>query len=171
MATITYKNQPAIHATRGSIPLAGNSYVYTVSKLLWPKDVENFLNEQLIPVTLHVCCGKSQLGDVRLDLYEPEVDICADAARLPFGNESFDTVISDALYNSKFQWDHDLLSEMARVAKNRIIHQNWFLPADKWGRYKKDHSFLLTGVYIWQPKTYFGRVNVISVFDRIGEND
>jgi len=72
VATITYKNQPAIHATRGSIPLAGNSYVYTVSKLLWPKDVENFLNEQLIPVTLHVCCGKSQLGDVRLDLYMPK---------------------------------------------------------------------------------------------------
>ena len=30
MATVTYKNQPAIDKTKGKIPLAGNSHVYRV---------------------------------------------------------------------------------------------------------------------------------------------
>lgn len=171
MSTVTYKNQPAIHQTRGNIPLAGNSYIYKVQKLLWPKDVEKFLENNLAGLTLHVCCGISKLGDVRLDLFQPNIDVRADASKLPFVDKSFDTILSDAPYNSKFQWNHDLLSEMSRVSKFRIIHQNWFLPADKLGRYKKDHSFVLTGVYVWQPKTYFGRVNVISIFDRVGYND
>ena len=32
MATVTYKNQPAIDKTKGKIPLAGNSHVYRVKK-------------------------------------------------------------------------------------------------------------------------------------------
>lgn len=166
MSTVTYKNQPAIHETRGAIPLAGNSRIYKVSKLLWPKDVEDFLGTLLIENTLHICCGKSKLGNIRLDLYEPDVDIIGDMSRLPFANQSFDTVLIDPPYNSKLQIMHDMLSELCRVSKQRIIFQHWFSPVDKLGRYRKNHNFILTDLYNWMPQTYFGRMQIVSVFDR-----
>jgi hypothetical protein len=167
MSTVTYLNQEAIHKTRGSIPLAGTSHIYTVSKLLWPKEVEEFLSTQIIGFTLHICCGKSKLGDIRLDLYEPDVDIKGCMTRLPFANETFDTVCIDPPYNSKFQIMHDMLSELCRVSRGRIIFQHWFSPVDKNGFYKKNHKFILTGLYNWMPKTYFGRMQVVSVFDKL----
>ena len=168
MPTVTYKNQPGIHATRGSVPLAGTSHVYTVAKVLWPEDVESFLETLLIPRSLHVCCGKSRLGDVRFDS-DPsnEPDVAGDAADLPFPDCSFESVLCDPPYNGKFQWNHDLLSELSRVAASRIIFQHWFIPADKDGLWKKWHRFALSAAYVWQPRTYFGRVQVISVFDAL----
>ena len=166
MSTVTHTSQPGIHKTRGAVPLAGNSYVYTVSKLLWPEDVEKFIEEQIVGTSLHVCCGKSKIGDVRVDLFEADADVKCDANRLPFGTDSFDTVFIDPPYNGKFQWNHDMLSQMGRVAKSRFIFQHWFVPVDKWGFFRKDHSFALTGLYAWMPKTYFGRMQMISVFDR-----
>ena len=166
MSTVTYKNQPAIHKTRGNIPLAGNSYLYKVTKLLWPKDVESYLESLLIGKTLHVCCGLSKLGDVRLDLYADNVDVIGDMSKFPFGKETFDTVLIDPPYNSKLQVMHDMLSELSRVARERIIFQHWFSPVDKFGRYRKNHNFILTDLYNWMPKTYFGRMQIISIFDR-----
>jgi hypothetical protein len=166
VATVSYKNQPAIHATRGAVPLAGTSHAYTVGKVLWPDAIEDFLQTLLIGRSLHVCCGKSKLGDLRLDLHEQNVDVRADAVALPFADGSFDTVLCDPPYNGKFQWNHDLLAELARVAAQRIIFQHWFIPATPQGRYKKaQERFALSATYVWQPRTYFGRVQVISVFD------
>lgn len=165
MSTVTYKHQPAIHKTRGTIPLAGTSHLYTVTKLLWPPEIEQVLLQECHGLTLHVCCGKSQLGNVRLDLYEPEVDICADAARLPFEDESFTTVLCDPPYNGKFQWNHDMLSELFRVAKYRVIFQHWYSPVNKNGHCKKANRFILTALYNWMPKSYFGRMQIISIFD------
>jgi hypothetical protein len=166
MGTVVYKSQPGIDRTKGLVPLAGNEYIYTVSKLLWPDAVEEFLSTQLKGFTLHVCCGKSKLGNIRLDLYEPSAHIKGDMSRLPFPNESFDTVIIDPPYNSRFQIMHDMLSELCRVSRGRIIFQHWFSPVDKKGFYKKNHKFTLTGLYAWMPKTYFGRMQIVSVFDK-----
>ena len=166
MSSVTYKNQPAIHATRGSVPLAGTEHVYTVKKVLWPSAVEDYLRTKLWGLTLHVCCGKSMLGDVRLDLHESDVNVRGDMTRLPFADESFDTILIDAPYNSKFQIMHDYLNELSRAARKRIIHQHWFMPSNKNGQYKKKHDFELVEVAVWQPQTYFGRVNVITIFDR-----
>jgi hypothetical protein len=166
MSTVTYKNQPAIHATRGSVPLAGTSHLYTVSKVLWPEQVEEVITGLLIPRSLHVCCGKSKLGDVRFDQDEANnPDVVGDAAHLPFEDESFESILCDPPYNGKFQWNHDLLKELSRGAKKRIIFQHWFIPADPLGQWKKWHKFKMTNVYLWQPRTYFGRAQVISVFD------
>lgn len=165
MPTVTYKNQPAIHATRGAIPLSGTARPYTVSKVLWPDDVTRWLSAHLVGRTLHVCCGKSPLGDCRLDLHESDVDIRGDAARLPVASLSFDTILIDPPYNGVFQWNHDMLSELARVARRRIIFQHWFMPVNKVGEFKKAHRFKLSGVAVWQPRTYFGRVQVITVMD------
>ena len=168
MTTVTYKNQPAIDKTRGAVPLAGTRHLYRVKKVLWPEDVSAVLATLLIPTSLHVCCGRSPLGDMRFDS-DPEVkpDIVGDASKLPFDDESFESVLCDPPYNGVFQWNHDLLTELCRVAKKRIIFQHWFIPADSEGRWKKWHKFELRELYCWQPRTYFGRVQMISVFDAI----
>jgi len=163
--TVTYQNQPGIHATRGNVPLAGTSHVYTVEKLLWPEQVEGLLESLLVGKSLHMCCGKSRLGTVRLDLFEPGVDIQADAAMTGLESESFDSVLCDPPYNGQFQWNHDLLTELARLARERIIFQHWFVPVDVDGFYKKSHRFSLSKIYLWQPRSYFGRAQIISVFD------
>lgn len=166
MGTVTYKNQPGIEATKGTIPLAGTKHVYTVKRVLWPEEVTAHLATLLVPRSLHVCAGHSQLGDVRLDS-DPATspDVLGDAARLPFEDMEFASVLCDPPYNGVFQWNHDLLSELSRVARRRIIFQHWFIPADSEGRWKKWHRFELSEVSIWQPRTYFGRAQVISVFD------
>lgn len=165
--SVTYKNQPGIEASGGTVPLEGNSHLYRVGKLLWPEEVESFLGSLLISRSLHVCCGKSQLGDVRLDGdAEHGPDIVADAADMPAGDDEYESVLCDPPYNGEFQWNHSLLEELSRVARKRIIFQHWFIPANPDGRYKKaQEKFALSGVYVWQPKTYFGRAQLISVFD------
>lgn len=163
--SVTYKNQPGIEATHGNVPLAGTSHAYTVKKLLWPEAVEDLLRAALVGTTLHLCHGKSTLGNIRLDLFEPATDVRADASRLPFQDLSVDTILVDPPYNGQMQWNHDLLSEMARVARQRIVFQHWFIPANKHGLYKKSHRFSLFDIYVWQPKTYFGRAQLISIFE------
>jgi len=164
MSTVTHKNQPAIHATNGHV-YDGYKTPYTISKLLWTADIEAWISRRLLSPCLHVCCGKSAIGDIRLDMFETDVSVCGDAARLPFRQDSFDSVLIDPPYNGVFQWNHDMLSELARVARHRIVFQHWFIPADRKQRYKKNHRFRLVEMAAWQPQTYFGRANIISVFD------
>ena len=167
MGTVTYKHQPAIEHTKGAIPLVGTSHLYTVTKMLWPDAVSHVLWDLLIPRSLHVCSGMSPLGDVRLDKNADNVHVRADAARLPFRDDAFASVLCDPPYNGEFQWNHDLLDELGRVAAERIIFQHWFIPATPDGRYKKAQSkFALSEIYVWQPQTYFGRAQLISVFNR-----
>jgi hypothetical protein len=213
MSSVTYKNQPGIEKTKGKIPLAGTEHLYTVSRVLWPDAVENYLRERLIGSTLHVCPGKSMLGDIRMDLFEDVVDVRGDAAKLPFAANAFDTVLTDPPYNGKFQWNHDMLNELHRVARQRIIFQHHFSPVNKEGKFKKAHvwhltegaivpemplkylkenktlligvedgeviveddgdgkTFDLTDLAYWQPRTYFGRVQLISILDNQGATD
>ena len=175
MGTITYKNQPAINKTKGKVPLAGNSHIYTVNKRLWNDSIEDVLKKRFVGNTIHICCGKSQLGDVRVDLdetHKPDI-ICNanDLSEFVKDNE-FETVLCDPPYNGKFQWNHDMLKELSRVASERIIFQHWFIPANKDGYYKKSQNkFKLTELLCWQPKSYFGRVQMVSIFDKRKLND
>jgi len=168
--SVTYKNQPGINKTKGKVPLAGTKHLYTVKRVLWPTEITEVLQGLLISPSLHVCCGHSKLGDVRTDL-SPNVlpNVVSDASKLPFSDGSFRSVLCDPPYNGRFQWNHDMLSELSRVASQRIVFQHWFIPADPSGLWKKWHRFRLTEVYVWQPRTYFGRVQVISVFDAVPE--
>ena len=164
MSTITYRAQPAIDATGGHV-YDGNRRPYTVSRLLWPGDVHTWLARRPVGKTLHVCHGKSGLGSCRVDLFEEETDVRADAARLPFAARSWDTVLIDPPYNGVYRWNHDMLAELARVARQRIIFQHWFVPVNKAGRFKKEPRFRLREIAAWQPRTYFGRVQMITVMD------
>lgn len=168
MTTVSYVHQPAIQRTGAHVPLAGDRHVYTVARVLWPEAIENFLPTLFLGQTLHACCGKSRLGDVRLDLHEPTADIHCDAAKMQdhIADDAFETVLCDPPYNGQFQWNHDMLAELSRVASRRIIFQHWFIPATPDGLYKKaQNKFALSATYVWQPRTYFGRAQIISVFD------
>jgi hypothetical protein len=168
-SAITYVNQPSIDAAHGHIPLAGTKHLYTVTKLLWPEEVESCLAQLLISKSLHACCGKSLLGDVRMDADKAhDPDIIADAAYMPLDDNSFASVLCDPPYDGKLNWNHNVLAELSRVASERIIFQHWFIPANPDGLYRKaQEKFALSAIYVWQPKTYFGRAQLISVFDRV----
>jgi hypothetical protein len=145
-----------------------------VTALLWPEQVEAVLARDLAEIggrSLHVCCGKSRLGSIRLDLdLENRPAVVADANRLPFANDAFDTVLCDPPYNGRMQWNHDMLTELSMVASRRIIFQHWFIPATKDGLYKKAHEkFGLARLYVWQGRAYFGRAQLITVFDRVDQ--
>ena len=147
--------------------MAGTRHVYTVKKVLWPEEVSAFLTTLLPSSSLHVCCGKSLLGTVRYDLdIATHPHVIGDAALLPFRDKAFGGVLCDPPYNGRMQWNHDLLKELSRVASHRIIFQHWFMPINPGGQWKKLHAFELKEVYVWQPRTYFGRVQVISVLER-----
>lgn len=168
MPTVTYKKQPGTAAIiKKGTPLAGTSHVYSVKSVLWPEAVESFLATLLVGSSLHICCGHSKVRDVRLDLDgTTQPTIIGDAARLPFQSESFDSVLCDPPYNGRMQWNHDMLNEMVRVARQRVIFQHWFMPITPHGEFKKwKDGWLLSDVYVWQPRTYFGRVQVVSVLD------
>ena len=166
MSTVTHYNQPAIYKTNGHV-YDGYKAPYTITKVLWSADVERWLSRRIAPPCLHVCCGLSMLGDVRYDLYQENVTVRGDANRLPFAAKAFETILIDPPYNGVFQWNHDMLTELSRVSRHRIIFQHWFIPADKHGRYKKDHQFVMSDISAFQPQTYFGRANIISVFDAL----
>lgn len=171
MSSVTYKNQPGIDKSKGKVPLAGTSHLYTVKKRLWNDAIEDVLQGLFIGRTLHLCCGDSQLGDVRVDIdpsKNPNLILDVENMRSEIADKSFDTVLCDPPYNGRMQWNHNLLAEMSRIAKQRIIFQHWFIPATPQGLYKKaQEHFALAELYVWQPKTYFGRVQVVSVFDSI----
>lgn len=169
MGTITYKNQPAINKTKGSVALAGNSHIYRVNKRLWSDDIEDVLEKRFIGKTIHICCGKSKLGDVRVDLdksHNPDIICDANNLSLYVKDNEYETALCDPPYNGKFQWQHDMLKELSRIASKRIIFQHWFLPANKYGYYRKyQEKFELTELLCWQPKSYFGRIQMVSIFD------
>jgi len=63
---------------------------------VWPSTVERWFRERTEGRTLHICCGRSPLGDVTIDA-DPDnsPDIIGDAQRLPIEPCSFDTAIID----------------------------------------------------------------------------
>jgi len=111
----------------------------------WMEGEEEFYRQKLIGRTLHVCCGTSKLGDVRVDIsvdYRPHV--VATLRRLPFKDKSFDTVIADPPWiNQYYLW---LAEELPRVARRRIIvvtNHFWYEP-----RRTKHRGWYLEGIYI-----------------------
>lgn len=76
----------------------------------WPYSLYKLARKKLQGLTINVCCGKNDLGDVRIDILpEMEPDIIADMWYLPVRNEIWDTVICDPPWKIEYNKRQDLL--------------------------------------------------------------
>lgn len=85
-----------------------------------PPRVETWLRSMVIGNCLNVCCGKSFVGETRIDLFdEANLTMKADCKHLPFRPGSFDTVICDPpfSYFNRFKW----IVSMSWIAKKRFM--------------------------------------------------
>lgn len=84
----------------------------------WPEDVEKFLSSLLLSPSLHVCCGASKLGDVKVDLYyEAKNIIRADMFNLPFRDNYFASVLTDPPWHLAYHLRPRLGKELCRVIR------------------------------------------------------
>lgn len=78
---------------------------------------------------LHACCGASRVGDVRLDLGGPAMNLRADATAMPFRDGTFGAVLMDPPYNIPGPLKARLVHECLRVTRPGgafILHAPWF---------------------------------------------
>jgi SAM-dependent methyltransferase len=109
---------------------------------LWEKPIEEFVKSEMKGYTLNVPCGKSPLGDVRLDI-DPELsqreayDMFKN--RLPYENSTFDTVISDPPWHLGHYLRPRLFFELVRVLKvgGKIIYNAYWIPTSKFTKIEK----------------------------------
>jgi len=84
----------------------------------WPQQVEDFIASRARGYTVHVMCGESKLGDLRIDKYVENADIHADALKgLPLNSEIADTVICDPPWDMDYIYKPKLMSELRRIIK------------------------------------------------------
>ena len=76
---------------------------------VWTGGTRRFILPRLTGLTLHACCGKSQIGDIRFDL-DPstEPQIIADALHPPFRENIFDTIVCDPPWDLRISLRHKL---------------------------------------------------------------
>ena len=89
----------------------------------WGLSFDKFVKRLIEGYTLHLCSGRSPVGHIRLDLIiwkknRPNFNKCnilGSADKIPFKDNSFDTVLIDPIYKS---FEPPFLNEIARVLKN-----------------------------------------------------
>ncbi|MEM3670026.1 MAG: methyltransferase domain-containing protein, partial [Nitrososphaerota archaeon] len=88
---------------------------------------EKFINNFLVSPSLHVFCGESRLGDVRVDLFT-DADVRADGFRLPFRDNVFMSIVSDPPWNMPYHLRPRLAKEFFRVLRpggKLILNAPW----------------------------------------------
>lgn len=129
---------------------------------MWEEEIEDFVKKRMKGYTLNVPCGKSKLGDIRLDA-DPSLsmreayDFFND--ELPFGNNVFDTVISDPPWKIGHYFRPKLFFPLVEVCKvgGEIIYNATWIPTSKYVELKE--------VYIRQS-SQFSNVSIISIFEK-----
>jgi len=95
----------------------------------FPEAVEDFIASQCEGYTVHLMCGESQLGDLRVDKYVETADIQADVLeRLPIADEIADTVVCDPPWEMDNRDKPKLMSEIKRILKfggKLIFNSTW----------------------------------------------
>lgn len=91
--------------------------------------MENFIASRKEGFSIHVCCGSSPLGDLRIDKYLDNVDIKADMLQLPIKTGVADTVICDPPWKTDGKVRATLSYELRRVLRlggKLIFNALWF---------------------------------------------
>jgi len=96
----------------------------------WPHAVESFFALRIEDkYSLHVCCGQSEVGDIRIDL-DPTSKRTqeGDMRSIPFPNNTFDVVFGDWPWKMNYYQRFRPFYEMIRVCKVGgaiIINATW----------------------------------------------
>lgn len=86
----------------------------------WTQKEFSLMARELVEPVLHVPCGVSDAGDIRIDLYT-RADVKADMNQLPIRSRSFKTVLMDPPWINPRKWDMRWTKEAARIATKKII--------------------------------------------------
>jgi len=127
---------------------------------VWSQKETMLLKKLCVGFTLHLCCGRSKFGDVRIDI-QHRPDIKADIHYLPLKSQTFDTTIIDPPWYGPQTWPRfeQMIKELTRVTKRRIIiilgNLIYLLPKP-WTLTKiyilKKISPQIKHVYLWEKK-------------------
>jgi len=92
---------------------------------MWSKPEEKLYRKLCVGRVLHLFSGKSELGEVRVDIDSPVATHKIDLSegRLPFKDLEFDTTISDPPWCGPTTWENwrQLMKEIVRVTKKRVV--------------------------------------------------
>jgi len=124
----------------------------------WTKREEKIVHSYCRGSILHLCSGKSKMGDIRMDLYQ-HATIKADVLHLPFKSHSFDTIVCDPPWNMGFIarfW-----RELKRVAKRRIIVISWAMMNETRVWRLKAEKIIKRGVF---------QVKILAVYEKSGQD-
>jgi len=98
----------------------------------WPKNVISFFKANIESPSCHVFCGKSKLGDFRIDIIpSPETNathIVDILKGLPFPDDYFQTVFGDPPWHIPKHLRSKIMYEMRRICKpggKIILNANW----------------------------------------------
>lgn len=132
-----------------------------VDSWVWNGVVNDFVKSRIKGYSLNACAGKSELGDVKIDLDPADRTIIkADMKNLPFANETFDTVIQDPPWKIGYYDRWKPFLECVRVCKvgGGIIYNAYWIPDSK--------AVELKEVVVRQDTAYTN-TSVISIFEKV----
>jgi len=100
----------------------------------FPEVTHDFIKSKCKGKILHVCCGNSDIGDIRMDIewqwiQDRNTFVKADMFHIPLKPNSFDTVICDPVWNLPYHVRHKLIYQLRDMVKlNGILIFNclWF---------------------------------------------
>jgi len=141
---------------------SGYCYVF---RRAWafPKSVESFLQRLLILPSLHVMCGSSKIGDVRVDLVM-RADVRADAFKLPFRDAVFASVLTDPPWHMPYHLRPRLAKELARVLRPEgrlILNAPW--------RIRLTGVLELVDVF-WADAPTWRNTPIVQVYRKVAES-
>jgi len=132
---------------------------------VWEQEIEDFVKERMKGYTLNVPCGKSKLGDVKLDLdsklsMRSAYDFFKD--ELNYADNTFDTIISDPPWKIGHYFRPKLFFKLVEKCKigGIIIYNATWIPTSKYVKLKE----------CWiRQSSQFSNISVISVFEKIAD--
>ena len=138
-----------------------NKKTKLIDSWVWNETVNDFVKSKIQGYSLNACAGKSQLGDVKIDLDPQDRSVIkADMKALPFSCETFDTVIQDPPWKIGYYDRWKPFLECVRVCKvgGKIIYNAYWIPDSK--------AVELKEVIVRQDSA-FTNTSVISIFQKV----